>query len=174
MGLFCPSYNLRRAIKLKGVPSLVAALQQWPLGGGTPLKNTHYQGSYRFLSLDRESLNIKIDLCGAAIAAPYTVICALMPFSDDLGGGAKIPKSFWKVMFFGSLPYLHAQSYSPHRVEAPSKRRILQPTNKEQTLVQASVIKRQKNPGRFRIRPSGNSAVNTPQDYREASRMLTA
>lgn len=31
-----------------------------------------------------------------------------------------------------------------------------------------------KNPGRFRIRPSGNSAVNTPQDYREASRMLTA
>ena len=28
MGLFCPSYNLRRAIKLKGVPSLVAALQQ--------------------------------------------------------------------------------------------------------------------------------------------------
>ena len=87
MGLFCPSYNLRRAIKLKGVPSLVAALQQLPLGGGTPLKNTHYQGSYRFLSLDRESLNIKIDLCGAAIAAPYTVICALMPFSDDLGGG---------------------------------------------------------------------------------------
>jgi len=56
-------------------------------GGETPLKNTHYQGSYRFLSLDRESLNIKIDLCGAAIAAPYTVICALMPFSDDLGGG---------------------------------------------------------------------------------------
>lgn len=28
MGLFCLSYNLRRAINLKGVPSLVAALQQ--------------------------------------------------------------------------------------------------------------------------------------------------
>lgn len=26
-------------------------------------------------------------LCGTAIAAPYTVICALMPFSDGLGGG---------------------------------------------------------------------------------------